>query len=91
MKGLKKNFEDSAFRHEIVEDTNKAHVESDWKDVVDISLKFPEHREKRISVLDKHQQMWDGHLGTIHATKHRIELTPGAHPVHQQPCRAGPT
>jgi hypothetical protein len=33
--------------------------------------------------------MWDWHLGTVTATQHRIQLTPGAQPVHAQPYRAG--
>lgn len=34
--------------------------------------------------------MWSGTLGTIKATQHRIDLTPGANPVYQPPYRAGP-
>jgi hypothetical protein len=34
-------------------------------------------------------QMWDGHLGTVAATTHRIEVTAGSKPVHCQPYRAG--
>jgi hypothetical protein len=33
--------------------------------------------------------MWDGHLGTVKATSHRIEILPGAKPIHSQPYRAG--
>jgi hypothetical protein len=33
--------------------------------------------------------MWDGHLGTVAATTHRIEVTSGSKPVHCQPYRAG--
>lgn len=34
--------------------------------------------------------MWDGRLGTVSASKHRIDLVPGAKPVFQPPYRAGP-
>ena len=34
--------------------------------------------------------MWDGKLGEVRATEHRIELTPGAKPFRCQPYRAGP-
>ena len=68
MKRLKENFEGSPFRQDVVLEDNKAHVESDWEDVVEISPEFAEHRDKLISVLDKHQHMCDGHLRTIHAT-----------------------
>jgi hypothetical protein len=33
--------------------------------------------------------MWDGRLGHVQTTSHRIELMPGATPVHSQPYRAG--
>jgi hypothetical protein len=39
--------------------------------------------------LEPHKDMWDGHLGTVTATQHRIQLTPDAQPVHSQPYRAG--
>jgi hypothetical protein len=34
--------------------------------------------------------MWDGRLGHVHTTHHRMELKPGAKPVHSHPYRAGP-
>jgi hypothetical protein len=34
--------------------------------------------------------MWDGHLGHVHSTSHRIDLVSGAKPIHAQPYRAGP-
>ena len=91
MKKLKETFEDSAFRHEIAEQAKQEHTEADWKDVVDIGEDSKKYKQKLISMLEKHSAMWDGHLGHIHATKHRIELTPGAKPVYQQPYRASPT
>ena len=75
MKRLKETFEDSAIRHQTVEEAKERHISSDWKDVVDIGEESAEHRLKLLSVLEKHNHMWDGHLGSIHATKHRIELT----------------
>jgi transposase InsO family protein len=42
-----------------------------------------------LRMLEPHKEMWDGHLGTVTATQHRIQLTPGAQPVHAQPYRAG--
>ena len=35
--------------------------------------------------------MWDGHLGSIKATRHYIELTEDAGPARSHPYRAGPT
>ena len=34
--------------------------------------------------------MWDGHLGLIKSTEHRIQLEKDAIPAYQQPYRAGP-
>jgi hypothetical protein len=42
-----------------------------------------------LRMLEPHKDMWDGHLGTVTATQNRIQLTPGAQPVHAQPYRAG--
>ena len=33
--------------------------------------------------------MWDGSLGEISTTEHRIDVIPGSKPVSQQPYRAG--
>jgi Reverse transcriptase (RNA-dependent DNA polymerase) len=40
-------------------------------------------------MLEPHYPMWDGHLGTVKATSHRIEILPGSKPIHSQPYRAG--
>jgi Reverse transcriptase (RNA-dependent DNA polymerase) len=40
-------------------------------------------------MLGKHRSMWDGRLGHVQTTSHRIELVPGTTPVHSQPYRAG--
>jgi hypothetical protein len=42
-----------------------------------------------LRVLEPHRKIWDGHLGTVAATPHRIEVTAGSKPVHCQPYRAG--
>jgi len=39
---------------------------------------------------DRHHELWDGSLGTIKATEHRMRLKPGAKPVRLQPYRMGP-
>jgi Reverse transcriptase (RNA-dependent DNA polymerase) len=41
-------------------------------------------------MLDKHFSMWNGRLGQVHSTAHRIDLIPGQKPVYCQPYRAGP-
>ena len=60
-----------------------------WKESVALAHLTPQERENVLEMLAKHRSMWDGHLGHVHTTAHRIELTPGASPVHCQPYRAG--
>jgi hypothetical protein len=52
---------------------------------------LPQQRETVLQLLAKHRKMWDGRLGRVDATTHRIDLVPGAKPVHSQPYRAGPS
>ena len=52
----------------------------------DVDKRF--HKEIR-DMLRKHASMWDGHLGEIKATEHRIEVDPEAKPIRQNPYRAG--
>ena len=40
-------------------------------------------------VIQKHHKLWDGDLGLIKATEHRIVLKPGAKPVRLNPYRMG--
>ena len=41
-------------------------------------------------MLRKYARMWDGSLGEISTTEHRIDLTPEAKPVRSASYRAGP-
>ena len=41
-------------------------------------------------MLKEFTPMWDGSLGTIGVTEHRIDLLPGTRPISQHPYRAGP-
>jgi hypothetical protein len=61
-----------------------------WKEEVNLTHLTPQQRESVYQMLGKHRQIWDGHLGRVAATEHRIYLIPGAKPVHSQPYRAGP-
>ena len=47
-------------------------------------------RAEILGMLEKHRSMWNGRLGQVHSTAHRIDLIPGQTPVHCQPNRAGP-
>jgi hypothetical protein len=61
-----------------------------WREYVNLTHLLPHEREKVFRVLGKHRSMWDGHLGHVHSTSHRIDLVPGAKPIHAQTYRAGP-
>jgi RNase H-like domain found in reverse transcriptase/Reverse transcriptase (RNA-dependent DNA polymerase) len=56
----------------------------------DLAHLLPQQRETVFHLLAKHRKMWDGRLDRVNATTHRIDLVPGAKPVHSQPYRAGP-
>jgi hypothetical protein len=60
-----------------------------WIESVNLEHLSPESRERVLNILEKHRTMWDGRLGHVHSTAHRIELVPGAKPIHAQPYRAG--
>ena len=47
-------------------------------------------RERFGRMLKKYSRMWDGTLGEINATVHRIELIPETRPIARAPYRAGP-
>ena len=65
--------------------------QEDWRDKVNLGKKYADHRPRVLELLQPFESMWSGHLWTIKATGHRIELLPGSKPFHQPPYRAGPT
>jgi hypothetical protein len=60
-----------------------------WQDEVDLAHLPPDERVEALLMLEPHHRMWDGRLGTVAATTHRIEVLPGSKPVHAQLYRAG--
>jgi len=55
------------------------------------TLNAPEGlRPQVLSLLEKHRALSSGHLGSMKATEHRIELKPGSKPVRLNPYRMGP-
>ena len=48
------------------------------------------YTEELLELLEPYTAMWDGRLGKVVITQHRIDLVPGARPVFQPPRRAGP-
>ena len=65
---------------------------TDFADEPDVhTLTVPEEfRPQMLAQLEKHGALWSGHLCSIKATKHRIELKPGLKPVRLNPYRMGP-
>jgi hypothetical protein len=61
-----------------------------WKEAVQLGHLPAEDRAEILGMLEKHRSMWNGRLGQVHSTAHRIDLLPGQKPVHCQPYRAGP-
>jgi RNase H-like domain found in reverse transcriptase/Reverse transcriptase (RNA-dependent DNA polymerase)/Integrase zinc binding domain/Integrase core domain/Chromo (CHRromatin Organisation MOdifier) domain len=62
---------------------------TNWEDEVDLAHLSPIERRAVLKMLRPHREMWDGRLGKVSATSHRIDLVPGTRPVHAQPYRAG--
>jgi Reverse transcriptase (RNA-dependent DNA polymerase) len=59
-----------------------------WQNEVDLAHLPPDERVEELRMLEPHHRMWDGRMGTVAATIHRIEVLPGSMPVHAQPYRA---
>lgn len=54
---------------------DEEHEKAKWDELINIGEKFKDHRQIVIEKSSKFQYMWDGHLGTIKVTTHRVELT----------------
>jgi hypothetical protein len=61
-----------------------------WKEAVQLDHLPTADRAEIPGMHQKHRSMWNGRLGQVHSTAHRIDLIPGQKPVHCQPYRAGP-
>ncbi len=59
--------------------------------VDDMSIEeIPEEHDGQIRrMLKQHARMWNGKMGEISVTKHRIKLLSGGRPVRSQPYRLG--
>lgn len=57
---------------------------------VDLGNVPPELAERLTEILQRHSTLWDGTLGLMKQTQHRIQLKPGVTPVRQHPYKAGP-
>lgn len=72
-----------------VEDDQK--LKDNWQQQLKFNLKYDEYQPEFESLMSNYKSIWNGHLGRIFVTKHRIELTTAEHrPVHSPTHRAGP-
>ena len=49
---LGETFEETANRHQSIQDSDKEHVDSNWRDVVNISAKYEKYKPKSIETLE---------------------------------------
>ena len=63
----------------------------DWRSKIDLAhIEDATLRQRIMNMLAKHASMWDGTLGRISATEHRIGVEPGTKPIRSMPYRQGP-
>ena len=81
----------STDRKEEFDTENSVLSKSDDEWIQDVNLDHLEvETQHRIqSLLRKHASMWNGELGELSITKHRIDLQENAKPAYQAPYRAG--
>ena len=61
-----------------------------WREQVDLKHLDLALKRQVMKMLEKHEEVFEGRLGLIKSTEHRITLKPGSKPVHMPPYRAGP-
>ena len=81
---------DNIDQHSQVLKEDKQALDRDWRDEVNIDKQNEDERQRLNEILAAFQHMWDGRLGNINITQHRIDLKPDTKPVFQPPYRAGP-
>ena len=59
-------------------------------DIVNLSHLDRKYHARVRALLEEYSSIWDGKLGEIKLTEHRIDLVPDACPFAQPPYRAGP-
>ena len=85
------NRDERMARHFEVKETDGKNEKTDWRTLINFNDEYAEYRDEFISMLEKYESMWDGHIGQITVAKHRIDLVDeGMRPIHAHPYRAGP-
>lgn len=73
-------------RHATLRDKYEVPITSE-----NVSIHAPKEFQPRIyTLLRKHEHLWSGQLGHIHATMHPIYPIPGSRPFKSTPCSAEP-
>ena len=73
-----------------LEDNNKPTKEELSLNDADLTHLDPVTHNHVRNLLMEYRRMWDGKLGAVTSTQHRIELPPNAKPFHTSPYRTGP-
>lgn len=61
-----------------------------WRHQIDLAHNQDEDvRPQVLEILQNHESMWNGEIGTVRAMEHRIELQPGPQPVRAMPYGQG--
>lgn len=77
-------------RHETVQHHDDERLNRNWWDGVTVADKYEQYRTELLKLLEKFEDMCDGHLGQTKMAKHRIELTHNdVRPIHSAPYREG--
>lgn len=73
----------SLHRHQEVLAEDAEALDEHWTERHHIDDEYVAHRYELLALLGPFVEMWDGHLGTVIITQHRIELTSEAKPSTQ--------
>lgn len=82
---------DASIINEYLRNLRNSHMEAEDKPVRtdDITLDDvdPKYHAEIRAMIRKHQEMWNGCLGEVTITKHKIDLVEGPRPVKARPYR----
>ena len=65
---LKGDFDANAERRNKVVEADKQNIESDWRNVINVGESYKNYKSELIQRLEKYEEMWDGHLGTVNTS-----------------------
>lgn len=78
--------------HEAVKEKDEKKLKKYWLKGVQLPAKFKKNRHAFFEMLEEFKSLWNGYLGRIYESNHRIDLlNDNVRPVHSAPNLAGPT